>query len=80
MSWGHEGGDAGNYFTDWLIEGIGSSGQMPADTNANNYVTLNELYKYIAQYDDHTFFDGYDYYTQQVQVYPTNSSYNLFKR
>ena len=77
MSWGHEGGDAGNYFTDWLIEGIGSSGQMPADTNANNYVTLNELYNYIAQYDDYVISAGY---TQQVQVYPTNSSYNLFKR
>lgn len=80
MSWGHEYGDAGNFFTDWLIEGIGSSGHMPADTNENNIVTLQELYTYIAQYDDYTFYDGYDYYTQQVQVYPTGSSYKLFRR
>ena len=77
MSWGHEGGDAGNYFTDWLIEGIGSSGHMPADTNNNNIVTLNELYTYISQYDTVTFQGTY---TQQVQVYPVNSSYKLFKR
>lgn len=77
MSWGHEGGDAGNYFTDWLIEGIGSSGPMPADTNNNNIVTLNELYTYISQYDSYTFQGSY---TQQVQVYPLNSSYKLFKR
>ncbi|MBO4837907.1 MAG: immunoglobulin domain-containing protein [Lachnospiraceae bacterium] len=78
MSWGHEGGSgSGNYFTDWLIEGIGSSGHMPADTNNDNYVTLNELYTYISQYDTVTFQGSY---TQQVQVYPTNSSYKLFKR
>ena len=79
-SWGHESGDAGNFFTDWLIEGIGSSGTMPADTNKDKVVTLNELYQYIAQYDTYTFYDGYSYYTQQVQVYPTNSGYKLFKR
>ena len=80
MSWGHESGDAGNYFTDWLVEGIGSSGSMPADTNSDGYVTLKELYTYIAQYDSYTFYDGYDYYTQQVQYYPENSTYKLFKR
>ena len=78
MSWGHEGGSgSGNYFTDWLIEGIGSSGHMPADTNSDNVVTLHELYTYISQYDTVTFQGSY---TQQVQVYPTNSSYKLFKR
>lgn len=78
MSWGHEGGSgSGNYFTDWLIEGIGDSGHMPADTNNDNVVTLHELYTYISQYDTVTFQGSY---TQQVQVYPTNSSYKLFKR
>ncbi len=84
-SWGHEWEPAGNYFTDWLVEGIGDSGAMPADTNNDNAVTLNELYKYISQYDSYPFY----YYdsdgnlataTQQVQVYPTNSGYKLFKR
>ena len=78
MSWGHEGGSgSGNYFTDWLIEGIGDSGHMPADTNNDNVVTLHELYTYISQFDTVTFQGSY---TQQVQVYPTNSSYKLFKR
>ena len=84
-SWGHEWEPAGNYFTDWLIEGIGDSGSMPADTNKDNVVTLNELYKYIAKYDTYTFSYLYseDHVmtaTQQVQVYPVNSSYKLFKR
>jgi hypothetical protein len=84
-SWGHEWEPAGNYFTDWLIEGIGDSGSMPADTNKDNVVTLNELYKYIAKYDTYTFsyLDSEDHVmtaTQQVQVYPVNSSYKLFKR
>ena len=79
-SWGHEWSPAGNFFTDWLVEGIGTSGTMPADTNKDKVVTLNELYKYIAQYDTYQFYDGYGYYTQQVQVYPENSTYKLFKR
>ena len=72
-SWGYEGetpAESGNMFTDWLIEGIGKSGHMPADTNNNNTVSLKELYTYIKQYDDY----------QHVQVYPTTGTYYLFKR
>ena len=77
MSWGHEGGDPGNYFTDWLIEGIGKSGKMPADKDGDKIVTLKELYKYIQKYDSYTFQGTYH---QHVKAYPASSSYKLFKR
>ena len=80
MSWGSEGYDPGNYFTDWLVEGIGLEGSMPADTDGDGFVTLDELYRYIAQYNNYLFYDGYYYYTQQVQVYPENCAFKLFCR
>ena len=69
-----------NYFTMWLTEGIGTSGDMPADTDGNGKTTLNELYQYISDVgDNYPFRDGGVYY-QHVQVYPANSSYVLFRR
>ena len=75
-----------NAFTYDLTNGIGTSGSMPADSTANygnndGVTTLYELYKYIQKYGDtrpHTI-DGETLY-QNVQVYPANSSYSLFKR
>lgn len=61
-----------NYFTHWLIEGVGSSGNSPADINPkDNAVTLTELYDYIKQYDG--------VYNQHVQRYPVNSQFKLFR-
>lgn len=73
-----------NYFPKWLIEGIGTKNQSPADISPKDgVVTLEEIYQYIKQYDTwpmkwkdsagnwHT-----DY--QHVQRYPVNSQYKLF--
>lgn len=85
LSWGNEVYDADrsyNYFTLWLIQGIGVSGSMPADANNNGQTTLNELYRYISDVGDDFPFrptDGGVYY-QHVQVYPSNSKYVLFCR
>ena len=79
-SWGHEGGDPGNYFTDWLLEGIGTANNSPADVSPKDqYLTLNELFTYVKKYDSHAFYtsSGGPYY-QHVQRYPVNSSYKMF--
>ncbi len=79
-SWGTEYGPY-NYFTKWLTDGIGTSGSMPADANANRETTLSELFNYISRVGDSFAFPdgGVDYY-QHVQVYPKNSAYGLFRR
>lgn len=71
-------------FVHWLAEGVGKSGDMPADKkysgNNNGTVDLHELYRYISnvgdrdevKYEDH-------YYYQHVQVYPANLRFPLFQ-
>ena len=87
LSFGMDYPDQGlsyNYFPKWLIEGVGTKNQSPADVSPKDgVVTLEELYQYIKQYDTwpmkwkdtagnwHT-----DY--QHVQRYPVNSQYQLF--
>ena len=84
-SWGNEAQDPDrsyNYFTLWLIQGIGVSGSMLADANNNGQTTLDELYRYISDVgDDYPFrpTSGGVYY-QHVQVYPENSNFVLFCR
>jgi hypothetical protein len=84
LSWGYEMEDADrsfNYFTLWLIQGIGTTGSMPADANSDGQTTLNELYRYIQDVgDDFPFITDLDTYYQHVQVYPANSSFVLFCR
>ena len=81
-SWGVEKGSY-NFFTKWLTEGVGRSGNMPADRlywgNNNGIVQLDELYKYISEEGDNTpiTVDGQQVY-QHVQVYP-NYGYQLFR-
>ena len=75
LSWGTETyGAQGNYFTKWLIEGVGSKSYSPADTNRNKIVTLNEAFLYLKK---HSTTPGGN--VQHAQVYPKNSSYKLFK-
>lgn len=72
---GYDGG-AVSHFTYWLWYGAVPYGsrQMDADTNRDHILTLKELYTYIKRYD------SYDYYIQNVQVYPSaTSTYRLFK-
>ncbi len=78
-SWGTESGPY-NYFTKWLVDGVGSSSSSPADANKNRRITLTELFNYIKSVGDgHAFYDGYSYYYQHVQRYPVGSSYELFR-
>jgi hypothetical protein len=79
-SWGTEKGPY-NYFTKWLTDGIGTSGSMAADADANGEATLSELFNYVAKRgNDYPFeYDGKTYY-QHVQVYPKDSGYGLFRR
>ena len=88
-SWGTEditpGTEYGNnYFALWLAEGVGKSGDMPADSryagNKNGMVDLHELYRYIAGVGDHfPVDDGTYFYHQHVQVYPSDVRYTMFK-
>lgn len=65
------GGDTKNLFPYWLVQGVGTSGSMPADANKDGKLTLNELYKYVYKKTA---------YKQTPQVYPKNSDYVLFLR
>lgn len=83
MSWGTESEPAHNFFTKHLTNGVGLSGAMPADTDANGAVTLQELYAYIQLHGDPELHwdDTYKQYGHQnVQVYPTNCGLELFYR
>ena len=72
-----EGGEASdptdsfNWFTTWLLNGIGSSASSPADTNRDGLITLTELYDYIRKASKG--------FSQHVQRYPVNSQYALFR-
>lgn len=74
----------GNFFTRWLTQGVGTSGDMPADVSpADGVVTLSELFNYISSVGDNykMYLSGAtEPYYQHVQVYPRNSSYELFRR
>lgn len=77
-SWGTEDIPAHNYFTQWLTDGVGTAGRMPADADRSGVLTLNELFSYISSVGDNRQFGSYGD-TQQVQVYPAGSSYELFR-
>lgn len=69
-----------NYFTKWLIEGVGRKGMSPADMDENNQISQDEIYKYIKGIgDNHPFIYLGETYYQHVQSYPLNSEYILFR-
>jgi hypothetical protein len=80
------GKNGSNLFTDWLVEGVGKSGNMPADEkfagNQNGKVDLHELYRFISNVGDwykiHIESKRASYY-QHVQVYPSDVRYTLFR-
>ena len=74
-TWGYD--ETGGIFVTGIVNGIGSSGAMPADTNSDGCVALNELYHYTYTY---TFNETKDDEPQHVQVYPEDSDYELFIR
>ena len=85
LSWGRESKTvAYNFFTKWLIDGVGKSGSMPADKlhagNKNGIVDLHELYRYISAVGDrYMLYSNNSFYLQHVQVYPSDVRYPLFK-
>ena len=74
-------------FVSWLTQGVGTSGDMKADTkyagNKDGQVTLNELYTCISKVGDNSPIrskdDGLIHY-QHVQVCPAGSDFVLFKK
>ena len=68
-----------NYFTKWLIEGIGTKGNSPADADGDGYLTLQELFSYLRQYNTYPFNVHGTIHYQHVQCYPQNSDYKLLK-
>ena len=81
LSWGNK---RYNYFTNWLIEGIGTADNSPADISPRDQaLTLTELFEYVKQYDDTPFYlyenGQLVTYYQHVQRYPVNSQFQLFR-
>ena len=80
-SWGSEYYRC-NFFTKWLVEGIGSDYDyeyMPADYNGDKKLTINEAHSYVKEINDsYSFYSGGSYYYQHSQVYPENSDFVLF--
>ena len=78
LSWGTEKKKY-NYFTRWLIDGVGSRSHSPADADGDRRITLTELFSYIDRRGREKPFSsrGRIYY-QHVQRYPVGSRYELF--
>lgn len=73
----HETDSSYNFFTKWLIQGIGSKDNSPADADGDGYLSLAEMFDYVKQY--HTISDGSATYTQHVQRYPIGNTDHLLK-
>lgn len=79
------GGQPGSAFTRGIVEGAGYrhgssaySGYMPADTNGNKAITLEEAYTY-ARARVNTLMSSFNE-SQHVLRYPSNSTLILYKR
>ena len=69
--------DNGSYFTIYLTEGaLGPDGSMPADFNGDGQLTQHELFTYIKLREE----DPEQGMDQDVQAYPMDSDYVLFKK
>lgn len=77
-SWGLENRGY-NFFTKWLIEGIGSRNNSPADTDGNNALSLYELFSYIQKVGDTYISSEYGETDQHVQCYPMNNRETLLR-
>ena len=87
VSWGREYHDeetSYNWFTKYVIDGVGVKGNAPADTNKDSKLSLTELFNYVKKYDTQ---EHYTYnedgeivgpYFQHVQRYPVGSTNVLF--
>ena len=77
--YGNGASDPVNLFTKWLIQGVGETGNSPADTDGDNTLVLNELHRYVQKVGDNykVIIDGVTYY-QHVQVYPEDCNQAIF--
>jgi len=67
-------GNPFGYFSASLSEGCGYNDfntPLPADSDINKQITINEIYLYIQ--------DSLEFTNQDVQVYPANSSFNFLE-
>ncbi len=75
-SWGMPG-DTCNYFVKYIADGVdGPDDSMPADMNQDGTITQHELYLYIKLQEDDPETGVY----QDVQAYPFDSDYPLFRK
>lgn len=83
-SWGWEWSDNGSYnFMPYFMR-VGATGKKPADTNGDKKITLHELYAYTYKkcIEECKFGIRHEYgieSIQHVQVYPTKSSFIIFR-
>lgn len=76
VSWGMVG-DTRNAFTEYLTDGVcGPDESMPADMNQDGLLTQHELFLYIKLREE----DPEQGVDQDVQAYPFDSDYVLFKK
>ena len=83
-SYGMEGSYANseNFFTTWLVHGIGNKKSSPADTSPKDgMLTLDELYQYVKTESDkpdpRLLVGGVQLY-QHVQCYPKDCNFICF--
>ena len=75
VSWGRAG-DTRNAFAEFITDGVcGPDGSMPADMNQDGELTQHELFLYIKLREE----DPEQGADQDVQTYPFDSDYVLFK-
>ena len=81
-SFGIEGSyaDSWNYFTKWLVEGVGNKKNSPADTSPKDgMLTLQELFSYISAVgDNYKMITDHGTFYQHVQCYPKDCNFVCF--
>ena len=65
-----------HYFVKWLADTVKTKGKMPADSDKNSFLTLQEWYKAVAKKGTRQ----PRRYRQHIQVYPSNCGLELFYR
>ena len=79
MNYGYEEsghGFIGNFFTKWLLEGIGTKKNSPADISPKDgALTLKELFDHV---NTHVYAANNSNYPQHVQCYPSDCNFVCF--
>ena len=88
--WGYESGNGGLYMTDCVLDAVGTSGGLPADSlygNSDGKLTMRELLTYLdntlsteARYTTDAKGNKHGPYYQHATIYPSDGSFVLFIR